>query len=208
MNDLKPLVVLAAGGTGGHMFPAQALATELAGRGCRLALVTDRRGDAWQGGRVAVETHRIRAGGLAGKSFMARLQSGPELAIGTWQARKLLKRLNPSAVVGFGGYASVPTMLAARFGGYPAAIHGSCEDYRAAATIDLVHDEADLAGHLACPVLALWGAKGAMERNYDVLAAWRERASDVRGLALPCGHFLAEEAPAEVIAESVAFLRG
>jgi len=123
MNDLKPLVVLAAGGTGGHMFPAQALATELAGRGCRLALVTDRRGDTWQGGRVAVETHRIRAGGLAGKSFMARLQSGPELAIGTWQARKLLKRLNPRAVVGFGGYASVPTMLAARFGGYPAAIH-------------------------------------------------------------------------------------
>ena len=67
MNDLKPLVVLAAGGTGGHMFPAQALATELAGRGCRLALVTDRRGDAWQGGRAAVETYRIRAGGLAGK---------------------------------------------------------------------------------------------------------------------------------------------
>ena len=89
----------------------------------------------------------------------------------------------------------------------PAAIHGSCEDYRAAATIDLVHDEADLARRLACPVLALWGEKGAMERNYDVLAAWRERASDVRGRALPCGHFLAEEAPAEVIAETLAFLR-
>ena len=123
MNDLKPLVVLAAGGTGGHMFPAQALAAELAGRGCRLAVVTDSRGDAWQGDGTGVETHRIHAGGLAGKSFMARLQSGPELAIGTWQARKLLKRLDPKAVVGFGGYASVPTMLAARFGGYPAAIH-------------------------------------------------------------------------------------
>ena len=123
MNDLKPLVVLAAGGTGGHMFPAQALAAELAGRGCRLAVVTDRRGDAWQGDAAGVETHRIHAGGLAGKSFMARLQSGPELAIGTWQARKLLKRLQPKAVVGFGGYASVPTMLAACFGGYPSAIH-------------------------------------------------------------------------------------
>ena len=123
MNDPKPLVILAAGGTGGHMFPAQALAAELEGRGCRLAVLTDRRGDAWQGDAVAVETHRIRAGGLAGKSFMARLQSGPELAIGTWQARRLLKRLDPKVVVGFGGYASVPTMLAARFGGYPAAIH-------------------------------------------------------------------------------------
>ena len=123
MNDLRPLVVLAAGGTGGHMFPAQALAAELAGRDCRLAVITDRRGDAWQGDKAVVETHRIRAGGLAGKSFMARLQSGSELAIGTWQARKLLKRLDPKAVVGFGGYASVPTMLAARFGGFPAAIH-------------------------------------------------------------------------------------
>lgn len=117
------LVVLAAGGTGGHMFPAEALAAELAGRGCRLALITDRRGDAWKGGLEGIETHRIRAGGLAGKSFAARLQSGPELAIGTWQARGLLKRLNPRCVVGFGGYASVPTVLAASFGDYHTAIH-------------------------------------------------------------------------------------
>lgn len=117
------LVVLAAGGTGGHVFPAEALAAELAERGCRLAVITDLRGGAWQGPPEAVETHRIRAGGLAGKSFAARLRSGPELAIGTWQARGLLKRLQPRAVVGFGGYASVPTMLAACFGGYHTAIH-------------------------------------------------------------------------------------
>jgi len=123
VTDPAPLVVLAAGGTGGHMFPAEALAAELAERGSRLAVVTDRRGGSWQGALDGIETHRIRAGGLAGKSFAQRLQSGPELAIGTWQARGILKRLQPDAVVGFGGYASVPTMLAASFGGYHTAIH-------------------------------------------------------------------------------------
>ncbi len=123
MNGKGHLVVLAAGGTGGHVFPAEALAGELAGRGCRLVVITDRRGGAWQGPPEAVETHCIRAGGIAGKSFAARLRNGPELAIGTWQARRLLKRLQPRAVVGFGGYASVPTMLAACFGGYHTAIH-------------------------------------------------------------------------------------
>lgn len=123
MTSNGPLIVLAAGGTGGHVFPAQALAAELSGRGCRLAVLTDRRGGAWQDASENLETHYIRAGGVAGKSFAARLQSGPELAIGTWQARGLLKRLQPKVVIGFGGYASVPTMLAACFGGYHTAIH-------------------------------------------------------------------------------------
>lgn len=81
----------------------------------------------------------------------------------------------------------------------PDTIHASCEDYRAAATIDLEHDEADLSVKLAMPLLVLWGQKGAMERNYDVLAAWRERAADVRGEALECGHYLAEERPEETV---------
>jgi len=123
MTSQGHLVILAAGGTAGHVFPAEALAEELAGRGCRLALITDRRGVAFKGALEGIEIHRIRAGGIAGKSFAARLQSGPELAIGTWQARGLLKRLKPKAVMGFGGYASVPTMLAASFGGYQTAIH-------------------------------------------------------------------------------------
>jgi len=123
MSKSAPMVVLAAGGTGGHMFPAEALVAELIARDCRLALITDRRGGAWNGALDGVETHRIRAGGLAGKSFARRLQSGPELAIGTWQARGLLKQLRPSCVVGFGGYASVPTMLAATFGDYHTIIH-------------------------------------------------------------------------------------
>ena len=77
----------------------------------------------------------------------------------------------------------------------PATIHASCEDYRAAAGIDLAHDEADMGQKVACPLLALWGAKGFVGQNYDVLACWRERAADVRGQAIDCGHFLPEEAP-------------
>ncbi len=88
----------------------------------------------------------------------------------------------------------------------PATIHAACEDYRAAASIDLVHDQADLDRKVTCPVLALWGAQGRAGRAYDVTETWRERASDVRGRALPCGHFLAEEAPEETCAELHAFL--
>jgi UDP-N-acetylglucosamine--N-acetylmuramyl-(pentapeptide) pyrophosphoryl-undecaprenol N-acetylglucosamine transferase len=119
----RHLVVLAAGGSGGHVFPAEALAAELAARGCRLALVTDRRGDAFSGPTEAVETYRIRARGVAGKGVLARLRSVPELAFGTLQARRLLRRLAPDVAVGFGGYASVPTMLAAAFAGVPTVIH-------------------------------------------------------------------------------------
>jgi haloacetate dehalogenase len=82
----------------------------------------------------------------------------------------------------------------------PAAIHGACEDYRAAASIDLVHDEADLDRRIECPLLALWGRRGVMERYFDVLATWRERARDVQGRALDCGHYLPEEVPDETAA--------
>ena len=87
----------------------------------------------------------------------------------------------------------------------PETIHASCEDYRAAATIDLEHDEADLERKIACPVHALWGARAVMERIFDVVASWRERAREVRGRALPCGHFLPEEAPEETLAAMAAF---
>jgi len=90
----------------------------------------------------------------------------------------------------------------------PATIHASCEDYRAAATIDLEHDEADMGTKVACPLLVLWGAKGLMEKHFDVLATWRERAADVRGRALPCGHFLPEEAPAKTAAALAEFFAG
>ena len=89
----------------------------------------------------------------------------------------------------------------------PATIHASCEDYRAAATIDLKHDERDRDRKVTCPVLALWGEQGVMERLYDVLTIWRDYASDVQGKALPAGHFLAEEKPEETVRELLAFLQ-
>jgi len=88
----------------------------------------------------------------------------------------------------------------------PANIHGMCEDYRASASIDLKHDEADLAKKIACPLLTLWGLKGPMGRLYDVMAIWKERGTTVTGKGLAAGHNLQEEAPAEVLAELRAFL--
>jgi haloacetate dehalogenase len=89
----------------------------------------------------------------------------------------------------------------------PRTIHATCEDYRAAATIDLVHDRKDLRKKITMPVLALWGRQGVIEALFDCLDDWREVASDVRGRALQCGHFIPEEKPAELLAELTKFLR-
>ncbi len=83
----------------------------------------------------------------------------------------------------------------------PATIHAQCEDYRAAATIDLEHDAADAGQRIGCPLLVLWGTRGAMHRIYDVLGTWRGEGMHVRGRGLDCGHFPAEEAPAETARE-------
>ena len=117
------LVVLAAGGTGGHVFPAEALAQELLAQGHRLALITDRRGAAFGGTLGLIETHRIRAGALAGKGIAARVSSLIDLGFGYFQARRLLAELQPAVVVGFGGYAAAPTMLAAIHLGFSTVIH-------------------------------------------------------------------------------------
>jgi haloacetate dehalogenase len=90
----------------------------------------------------------------------------------------------------------------------PATIHASCEDYRAAASIDLAHDDADGGRKLSQPLLALWGDRGAVHRCFDVLALWRERAEDVRGRPLPGGHYLAEELPEMVASAFLAFFSG
>ncbi|MBU0829214.1 MAG: alpha/beta hydrolase [Gammaproteobacteria bacterium] len=90
----------------------------------------------------------------------------------------------------------------------PGTAHGICEDYRAAATIDLDHDRADReAGRqLAMPLLALWGAQGVVHQCFDPLAEWQRVARDVRGHALPCGHYIAEEAPDALLAAALPFL--
>jgi haloacetate dehalogenase len=90
----------------------------------------------------------------------------------------------------------------------PESIHASCEDYRAGASIDLEHDEVDARNgtYIQCPALALWGSRGFVGRHYDVLAVWREYADDVRGTAIDCGHFLAEEAPEPTLTALTDFL--
>jgi haloacetate dehalogenase len=89
----------------------------------------------------------------------------------------------------------------------PEVIHATCEDYRAAASIDLDHDNADIDRKIACPLLVLWGGMGFMGRFYDVLETWRERATNVTGRPLSCGHFMPEEAPDETLAELLRFFR-
>ena len=90
----------------------------------------------------------------------------------------------------------------------PGAGHGLCEDYRASASIDLEHDRADLdAGNkLQMPLLVLWGEDGVVHRCFQPLQAWRDVASDVRGHPLPCGHYIAEEAPDALLAAVQPFL--
>lgn len=88
----------------------------------------------------------------------------------------------------------------------PGTIRASLEDYRAAATQDFDDDARDAALRVRCPLLALWGEFGKMHGLFDVLATWREKADDVRGRALPCGHFIPEEAPEALLAELRPFL--
>jgi haloacetate dehalogenase len=80
-------------------------------------------------------------------------------------------------------------------------IHAMCEDYRAAASIDLQHDKADLDKKITCPLSTLWGERGPMGRLYDVLAIWKERGTKVSGRGLPGGHNLMIDVPDQVIAE-------
>ena len=116
------LIVLAAGGTGGHVFPAQALAEALDARGWKLALVTDRRGGVYGGALGDIDTHRIDAASPTGGAGAA-LKGLVRLGAGLFQARALLARLTPAAVVGFGGYPSLPTVWAATRARIPTLIH-------------------------------------------------------------------------------------
>ncbi len=88
----------------------------------------------------------------------------------------------------------------------PGTIRCGLEDYRAAATIDYEDDERDLGTKLSCPVYTIWGQFGKMESLFDVVDTWKEKADNVMGKSLPCGHFIPEEAPDELLSEIVPFL--
>jgi haloacetate dehalogenase len=137
--------------------------------------------------------------------FLAQPDGLPEKLIGAdpaWWVRESLRRWagDPDA------FAPEAVAEYVRCFSDPAAIHASCEDYRAGATVDDELDAADL-GHrkIACPLLVLWGQRGIAQEAEDPLAAWRPWADDVRGQGIRGGHFLPEEAPAETLAALEAF---
>ena len=112
MTDSR-LIILSSGGTGGHVFPAQALAEKLLSQGHRLALITDRRGDSYGDSFPGIETRFVQAAGVSGRGPVAKGVALFRLAVGFFQARNLLREMKPDVVVGFGGYPTIPTMLAA-----------------------------------------------------------------------------------------------
>jgi UDP-N-acetylglucosamine--N-acetylmuramyl-(pentapeptide) pyrophosphoryl-undecaprenol N-acetylglucosamine transferase len=118
-----PLIVIGAGGTGGHMFPAAALARTLLERGYRVALLTDRRGQGFGPELSEVATYRLSAGAVLGTSPWRKLVAALQLVRGVFQARRLLRKLGATAVVGFGGYASLPAVWAGAGRGLKVVLH-------------------------------------------------------------------------------------
>ncbi len=116
-------ILLAAGGTGGHLFPAEALAQVLSARDCRVELISDQRVDQYAKAFPAQAVHRITAGTVTGASLYGKLRGMVRLASGLVQARGIVRRINPAVVVGFGGYPTVPPLLAAALSGYKTIIH-------------------------------------------------------------------------------------
>lgn len=120
----KPLIILTAGGTGGHIYPAESLAEELAERGYRLALITDKRGkDNYKGKLGQIDNIAVCAGAVVGKSKLFKIKSLFKTGIGIVQSFYILWRKKPACVVGFGGYASFPACVAALLAGVDLVIH-------------------------------------------------------------------------------------
>ena len=117
------IAFLCAGGTGGHLFPAEALSSELAKRGWVTHLLTDTRAERFVSGFPVERTHRIPSATIASGNPVALLKSILSLAKGTFAARNLAKNLKPAIVVGFGGYPSLPSVLGGHLAGGPTLIH-------------------------------------------------------------------------------------
>jgi UDP-N-acetylglucosamine--N-acetylmuramyl-(pentapeptide) pyrophosphoryl-undecaprenol N-acetylglucosamine transferase len=122
-NNDAPLVLLAAGGTGGHLFPAEALATALARRSLTVDLATDERAERYGKAFPARHVHLIASATVRGRDPLSLARTAAMLGMGTLQALRLLARIRPSAVVGFGGYPTVPPVLAATLRKIPTVIH-------------------------------------------------------------------------------------
>jgi haloacetate dehalogenase len=138
--------------------------------------------------------------------FMAQPYDYPEQMLISYGLERYIRRKLDKKGVGMSGF--TPEALAEYIRCCtPENIHAVCEDYRAAVGIDLAHDEADLHQKLAMPVLVLWGERSHVNRSFKPLEAWRERALDVRGKMLPCGHYPPEQVPDETYAELRAFFR-
>jgi haloacetate dehalogenase len=136
--------------------------------------------------------------------FMAQAYDYPEKMIEAYGFEKYIRKKLDKKGVGLSAF--TPEAMAEYIRCCNAQnIHAVCEDYRAAVGIDLVHDEADLATKIPMPMLVLWGEKSHVNRSYKPVEAWKERAADVRGKMLPCGHYPAEQVPDETYAELRAF---
>lgn len=120
-DETQPILI-AAGGTGGHLFPAQALAEALSKRGYTIHLVTDPRGGRYDSGFPAKQIHEVPADTVRGGP-LGYVRAAASLALGTLRAWSLIGRLKPRAVVGFGGYPTVPPILAAGLRRVPTLIH-------------------------------------------------------------------------------------
>lgn len=116
-------IVLSAGGTGGHLFPAQALAVELARRGRKIVVMTDARGKNYGAAFPGAEIETVPSASFADRGVIGKLLAPLEIAAGVGVAIAKLTKIKPAAIVGFGGYPSLPVMIAGALTGYPTAVH-------------------------------------------------------------------------------------
>ncbi len=118
----KTLVIVTTGGSGGHIFPAEAISAALVKKGIEVAFVTDKRGQAFQGLK-GVQVYRLMAESVSGRSFLRKIWAAFKLYIGTVQAVFLMYKLKPAAIVGVGGYASIPAVMAGHLARIPVVLH-------------------------------------------------------------------------------------
>jgi UDP-N-acetylglucosamine--N-acetylmuramyl-(pentapeptide) pyrophosphoryl-undecaprenol N-acetylglucosamine transferase len=155
-TDQRLTVMLSAGGTGGHLYPAEALAEELLKRGHRVVIVTDKRGHAFRGLGDRVDIHVVSAATLGG-GILGKLKAVTRMSGGVLQAHGLLAKVKPDLVVGFGGYPSVPGVLAAQMRGIPTLLHEQ--------NAVLGRANALLADHAAAIATSLPATRGVKTKN-------------------------------------------